>query len=86
MLLCNLHWIQVLLTMPYMSMLLNRMVAVASHKSQQTRLAPKAPEEVAEAHEAWQLAMEEAQEGNESLGKVAVERLLLGSAWKDDPT
>ena len=41
----------------------------------------KAPEEVAEAHEAWQLAMEEAQkEGNESLGKVAVERLLLGWA------
>eukprot|EP00435_Cladocopium_sp_Y103_P031418 s1204_g7.t4 len=43
-----------------------------------TNSAVKAPEEVAEAHEAWQLAMEEAQEGNESLGKVAVERLLLG--------
>ena len=60
---------------------------VSTHKSQETRRAPKAPEEVAEAHEAWQLAMEEAQvEGNESLGKVAVERLLLGSAWKSNPT
>ena len=56
-------------------------MVAASQKSQQTRLVPKAPEEVAEAHEAWQLAMEEAQvEGNESLGKVAIERLLLGSA------
>jgi len=40
----------------------------------------KAPEEVAEAHEAWQLAMEAQREGDESLGKVAVEQLLLGWA------
>lgn len=37
----------------------------------------QAPEELAEAHEAWQRAMEEVK-NHENLAKVAIEQLLLG--------